>query len=302
VWVVIRVTHFSDPGCPWAYSAGPAFAALHWRYGAQLEWRHVMIGLSETREQYLRRGMTGESQARNYRSFRSRGMPFATEPRERPHATWPMCRVVVATRRLAPEREWTVFRALQLAQFTSTLTLDEPAGIERALGWVPGIDAAALVAASTEPETEELFAADRALARSAGGGPTEFQGRSATTPEGEVRFTAPSLVFTATDGRSLEVGGFQPLEAYDVAIANLDRSLERRPAAEGAAEVIAAFPDGLTTSEVAAVMAQHLRDPDRDAAEDGLISAVAAGAARRRPFGNDALWTPASVVTSALAA
>jgi 2-hydroxychromene-2-carboxylate isomerase len=298
---VIRVTHFSDPGCPWAYSAGPAFAVLRWRYGAQLEWRHVMIGLSETREHY-RRGTTGESQARNYRSFRRRGMPFATEPRERPHATWPMCRVVVAARRLAPEREWAVFRALQLAQFTSTLTLDEPAGIEQALAWVPGVDPAALIAASTEPETEERFAADRALARSAAGGATEFQGRSATTPEGEIRFTAPSLVFTAADGRSLEVGGFQPLEAYDVAIANLDRSLERRPPAEDAAEVLAAFPDGLTTAEVAAVMAPHLRPPDLEAAEDGLIAAVAAGAARRRAFGNDALWTPAAVSVGALAA
>jgi len=289
----MKVTHFSDPGCPWAYSAGPAFAVLQWRYGAQLEWRHVMIGLSETAEQYRQRGVTGESQARNYRSFRRRGMPFATTPREQgPHATWPMCRVIVATRRLAPDREWAVFRALQLAQFTSTLQLDTAAGIEEALQWVPGIDAAALIAASTEPETEELFAADRREARSAAGGPTEFQDRSATTPEGEVRFTAPSVVFTAADGRSLEVGGFQPVEAYDVAIANLDPTLARRPPAEDAAEVIAAFPDGLTTAEVAAVMTHHLSVPDRDAAEDALISAVAAGAATRRAFGNDALWRP----------
>ena len=289
---LIAVTHFSDPGCPWAYSAGPAFAVLRWRYGAQLEWRHVMIGLGETREHYRRRGTTGESQARSYRSFRRRGMPFATEPRERPHATWPMCRVVVATRRLGPEREWAVFRALQLAQFTSTLPLDEPAGIEQALAWVPGIDPGALVAASTDPETEELFAADRALARSAAGGATEFQGRSATTPEGEVRFTAPSLLFTAADGRRLEVGGFQPLEAYDVAIANLDATLERRSPAKEAPEVLAAFPDGLTTAEVAAVMCLHLQPEDRGAAEDSLIAAVASGAAERRPFGNDALWVP----------
>ncbi len=297
LWV-IRVTHFSDPGCPWAWSNGPAFAVLQWRYGAQLRWQHVMIGLSETAEQYRRRGYTGESQARNYRKFRHRGMPFATEPRERPHATWPMCRVVVATRRLAPDREWSVFRALQFAQFTSTLTLDEPAGIEQALAWLPGIDAARLVAASTESETEELFAADRALARSAAGGPTEFQDRSATTPEGEVRFTAPSLILEAEDGRSLEVGGFQPVEAYDVAIANLDRSLERRPPAQDAVEVLRAFPDGLTTAEVAAVMAPHLQQPDREAAEDVLIAAVAAGAAGRRPFGNDALWTPVAAAAA----
>jgi 2-hydroxychromene-2-carboxylate isomerase len=298
----MQVTHFSDPGCPWAWSASPAFAVLRWRYGDQLQWRHVMIGLSETAEHYVRRGMTGESQARNYRSFRRRGMPFATAPRERPHATWPMCRVVVATRRLAPEREWPVFRALQFAQFTSTLTLDDPAAIEQAISWVPGIDAAAIVAASLEPETEELFAADRALARTAAGHPIQFQGRSATTPDGEVRFTAPSLVFMAADGRSLEAGGFQPIEAYDVCVANLDTSLHRREPAEDVDEALAAFPDGLTTLEVAAVMCGHLREHDREAVEDALIALVAAGGAARRAFGNDALWIPAGREAAALAA
>jgi len=288
---MIAVTHFSDPGCPWAWSASPAFAVLQWRYGDQLEWQHVMIGLSETAERYIQRGYTGESQARGYRSFRWRGMPFTTEPRERPHGTWPMCRVVVATRRVAPERELAVFRALQFAQFTSALTLDEPGGIEAALEWVPGIDPAALIAAAEEPETEAAFAADRARTASAAGGPTEFQGRSATTPEGAVRFTAPSLILGAEGGSSLEVGGFQPVEAYDVAIANLDRSLTRREPAETVEEILAEFPDGLTTAEVAAIRARHLQPADLDATEDELISAVAAGAATRRPFGNDALWS-----------
>src|SRR4051794_4819991 len=170
----MQVTHFSDPGCPWAWSAGPAFATLHWRYGDQLSWRLVMIGLSETAEQYARRGYTGERQARGYRSFRPPGMPFATEPRERPHATWPMCRVVVAARRLAPKRQWGVFRALQLAQFTTTLTLDEPAGLEAALEWLPGIDAKRLVGAPLETENEERFAADRAGARPAAGPPARL--------------------------------------------------------------------------------------------------------------------------------
>ena len=288
----LRVTHFSDPGCPWAWSNGPAFAVLHWRYRDQLASRLVMIGLSEDSAHYERRGRTGASMALGYRSFRGRGMPFATEPRERPHGTWPMCRVVVAARRLVPEREWSVFRALQLAQFTSAAPLDDAAALEAALAWLPGLDAAALVAAAAEPETEELFAADRAFTRTAAGGATEFQGRSATTPEGEVRFTAPSLVFRTADGRSLEVGGFQPVEAYDIAIANLDRTLARREPADDVAVVLAAFPDGLTTTEVAAVMAPQLGPPDRDGAEDALIAAVAAGAATRRAFGNDALWTP----------
>ena len=298
----MRVTHFSDPGCPWAWSAGPALATLQWRYGDQLAWRHVMVGLTETAEQYERRGYSGESMARGYRSFRRRGMPFATEPRERPHATWPMCRVVVAARRLAPECEWPVFRALQLAQFTSTAVLDERAGMVQALAWLDGIDGETLVAASEGPDVEAAFRADLALARTAAGGATEFQDKAAVTPEGEVRFTAPSVVFETADGRRLEAGGFQSIEAYDVCVANLDRGLRRRPAARSAVEALAAFPDGLTTAEVAAVMAPPLNAPDAGAAEDELISAVASGAVRRRAFGNDALWTSAGAAEQALAA
>ena len=157
----IDVTHFSDPGCPWAWSASPAIAALKWRYGDQLNWRDVMIGLTETGSVYEARGYTGPGQARGYRNFRWRGMPFSTEPRERVHGTWPMCRVVVATRRLNPDREYAVFRALQFAQFTTTLFLEDYAELREAIAWVPGIDPDAIIAAAQTPETEAVFQQDK---------------------------------------------------------------------------------------------------------------------------------------------
>jgi hypothetical protein len=92
--------------------------------------------------------------------------------------------------------------------------------------------------------------------------------------------------------RCLEAGGFQSLEAYDVCVANLDTSLERRPAAESAVDALAAFPDGLTTQEVAAIMTPDLAPVDRPRAERELLDAVAAGAATREPIGDDALWRP----------
>src|SRR3954466_10948034 len=164
--------------------------------------------------------------ARGYRSFRHRGMPCATTPRERIHGTWPMCRVVVATRLLHPEREWAVFRALQFAQFTTTLFLEDPDALGAAIDGVPDIDADAVMAATASDEVERAFASDRDFARQAAGGPTEFQGKSANT-DGRVRYTAPSLCFASLDQR-LEAGGFQSIEAYDVVIANLDPTLHRR--------------------------------------------------------------------------
>jgi protein-disulfide isomerase-like protein with CxxC motif len=287
---VIEIRHFSDPGCPWAWSASPHLSVLHWRYGDQLRWRLVMIGLTEHGGEYERRGYTAEGMARGFRSFRRRGMPFATLPREHVHGTWPMCRAVVAARLTEPEREWSVFRALQVAQFTTTLDLETTEGIRAALERVPGLDVDALLAAAGSTETEVAFAADRAEARSAAGSPTEFQGKSATTPGGEVRYTAPSLLFSSGDGRTLEAGGFQSTEAYDVLVANLDPSLRRRGPAEDAGEVLAAFPDGVSTAEVAAVMAPSNTPPDLGAAEDELIALAASGDALRRAVGHDALW------------
>jgi 2-hydroxychromene-2-carboxylate isomerase len=297
----LQVTHFSDPGCPWAWSASPAIAALKWRYGDQLQWRDVMIGLTENGSVYEQRGYTPAGQARGYRTFRERGMPFATEPRERVHGTWPMCRVVVATRRLAPEREYAVFRALQFAQFTTTLFLEDPKQLLEAISWVPGIDAEAIIEAANDRETEALFEADRDEARTAANSPTEFQNKHANT-DGRVRYTAPSIRFTNRQGVTLEAGGFQSFEAYDVLIANLDQSLSRRAPAENAAEVLAAFPDGLTTAEVALVMTEDKYAPDLNKAEDSLIAAIDAGAATRLPFGHDALWVPGAPVALAAAA
>ena len=88
----------------------------------------------------------------------------------------------------------------------------------------------------------------------------------------------------------LVAGGFQPVEAYDVLVANLDPSLERREAPETPAPLLDHFPDGLTTQEVAALMARGNDAPDRAAAERALVGLVAEGGAVRRALGDDALW------------
>src|SRR4051794_35694108 len=100
----LDVTHFSDPGCPWAYSASPALAVLRWRYGDQLRWRLAMVGLAESADQYAKRGYTTESGAIGRTIFRRYGMPLSPVPKRRLSATSPGCRVVVAARLHAPER------------------------------------------------------------------------------------------------------------------------------------------------------------------------------------------------------
>jgi 2-hydroxychromene-2-carboxylate isomerase len=287
----IDVTHFSDPGCPWAYSASPAHAVLRWRYGDQLRWRLVTIGLTEQADQYVRRGYTPAKSARGYLRFRRRGMPFATQTRARVCATAPACRAIVATRLHAPEYELAVFRALQFAWFTTPLILDDADDLVEALDRLDGFDAAAIVARIDDRDVEEAYQADRAEARDAAGSPTAAQGKAAQT-DGPVRYTAPSLIFEADGGRRLEAGGFQPVEAYDVLIANLDPALPRRPAAQpqDLAALLAAEPWGLTTAEVAAAMTAGNDAPDPVAAEQALVALVAEGGATRERVGEGALW------------
>jgi len=85
-------------------------------------------------------------------------------------------------------------------------------------------------------------------------------------------------------------------------VANLDTSLTRRAPATDAAAVLAAFPDGLTTGEVAQIMAEDKYPADADQAEDALITAVGDGTARRVQFGHDALWVPETAAALAAAA
>jgi predicted DsbA family dithiol-disulfide isomerase len=287
---VIETTLYSDPACPWAYSESPALRVIEWRYGDQLRWRLVLIGLTEDASQYERRGYTPLRGALGQMRFRRRyGMPFSPAPKPRLSATSRACRAVVAARIDDPGSEWRVFRAIQLANFTTSLVLDDDTQLAEALGRVDGIDSRALVARIDDPDVVEAYERDKAETRSAAGSAAELQGKTRVT-DGPVRFTAPSVTFQA-NGTRLVAGGFQPVEAYDVLIANLDPTLHREPPPDTPEPLLERFPDGLTTQEVAALMTEGNDAPDRSAAEAALLELAAHGHVLRHPLGDDAVWT-----------
>src|ERR1700712_1473259 len=126
----IDTTLFIDPACPWGYSASPPLRVLRWRYGSQLDWRLVMIGLSESAERNLERGFTPLRIARIQADmFREYGMPFAPEPKARASASARACRAVIAAGLASPGAEWKALRALQLTQFSTPLILEDDAGL-----------------------------------------------------------------------------------------------------------------------------------------------------------------------------
>jgi predicted DsbA family dithiol-disulfide isomerase len=290
---VISTTLYSDPACPWAYSESPALRVIEWRYGDQLHWRLMLVGLTEEASQYERRGYTPVRGLLGQARFRERyGMPFSTQLKPRLSATSRACRAVVAARMQHPGSEWRVFRALQLSNFNSPMLLDDDAHLAEALRIVPGIDPDQIVASIDAPEVLEAYRNDKHETRKAAGSAAELQGKTATT-DGPVRFTAPSIVFER-DGKRLVAGGFQPVEAYDILVTNLDPTLHREPPPETPEPLLDRFPDGLTTQEVALLLTQGNDKPDRAAAEAALLELVAAGAAVRHALGDDAVWQSAT--------
>ena len=285
--------HFTDPACPWAYSSRPAIARLRWRFGAQIEWRLVLIGLSETTERYEKRGITPGLLAAGWPKFQRRfGMPFGTAIKPRMAASSRACRAIIVAREQDPELGYAALRALQLMQFTSTRLLDREDDLRWALASVEGLDAEETVARIDQASVLDAYEADKARSRSANDSPTHVQGRHSES-DGPVRYTAPSVLFEHADGRRAEVGGFQPFETYDTALANLEPGLARRAAPENAAAVVHEFPIGVTTAEVASILRpSDLEDSDLEAARQGLMAAAAEGTITCVPAGSDALWLP----------
>ena len=289
----VDVIHFTDPSCPWAYSAEPLMRTLQWRFGDGLRWRTVMIGLSEDTSRSERSGYTPQRRVQSWLRFQRRfGMPVLPEPRARLISSGRACRAVVAARAQSVELADALLRRIRLAWFTSTLLLDEDDVLRSVAARVPGLDAGKVIALLDDPAVEAAYQADRAETRSADadGRPAIAQGRTART-DGPERFTAPSIVFRRGE-RSLVAGGWQPLGAYDACIANLDPSLPRRPAAS-ISDALAAFPDGLTTIELARLCAEHDDDPDPAAVTSELAELCAQGQSVREPLGWAELWRPA---------
>jgi 2-hydroxychromene-2-carboxylate isomerase len=295
----VRVTHITDPGCPWAYSIEPSITTLRWRYGDQLDWRIVLIGLTESGAEYESRGYTPERQAAMGSRFKRFGMPFQSAPRTRVPGTGRACRAVVAARMDGVEQGYIALRALRFGWFTSTLLMDEDEQIAEALSRAPELDVEAIMSRLDSTEVEDAYQRDRDEARQAAGTPASLQGKTAIR-DGVERYTAPSLIFERGDQR-LVAGGYQPLAVYDVCVANLDPRLDCRPGPSEVAELLRELPYGLTTREVALAMAERNDEPDDAAATEALVGLVASGAAQREQLGDDALWRPAAVAARAAA-
>ncbi len=276
----VVITEYTDPGCPWAYSAEPFRRRLMWLYGDAIEWRRRMVVLAEDPQEYLDKGVTPEKQSKGFAKIaRDHGMPIDTSLRPRMAATAPACRAIVAARLHAPQAEDALLRAFRLRAMRGEL-LDEDSTV-RGAAQDAGLDADDVVRWSAEDEVEQAMREDMAAAREPIAAARVLDDRLANWSGGR-RYTCPSYeIVRESDGVRIAVPGFQPFAAYDVVLANLVPGTDRREPPQSVSAVLEWAGEPLATREVAVVC-----DIDHAKAREEL-----GRVADEQHIGADGLWS-----------
>jgi len=276
----VRITEYTDPGCPWAFSAEPFRRRLHWIYGDHLEWVSRMVVLSESPDDYREKGFDPEKQARAFlRIAIDHGMPIDTSVRPRMTATAPACRAVVATRVHAPAHAADLLRCLRVRHFEGSL-IDEPEVIADAATH-SGLNVGELERWMAAPDVDDALRDDMAKAREPMAAARVLDDKLANWSGGR-RYTCPSYeISREADGVRIAVPGFQPFPVYDVILANLVPDVARRAPAADVRQVLEWAGTPLATKEVASVC-----DVEVEEAREAL-----GHVAEERHVGFDGFWT-----------
>jgi predicted DsbA family dithiol-disulfide isomerase len=254
----LTIREFTDPACPFAFSAEPGRLKLRWLYGDQIEWQPRMVVLSESSDEYLAKGFTPERQEEALTKIQHEyGMPI--DPRRRPRmmATVHACRAVVATRLHAPDAESALLRRLRIRTMAGEM-IDEPGVIARC-AVEAGLDPTEVFRwIADDPAVEVALREDMAAARAPSGPSLAMEHKLAAAGDLGHRYTCPSYEIVGNGGEvpgwpRFDIPGFQPVEVYEAAISNLAPELDRRPAPDSVEEVLAWADEPLATAEVALI-------------------------------------------------
>ncbi len=276
----VRITEFTDPACPWAYSAEPFRHRIDWLYGDRIEWEPRMVVLANSPADHEKRGFTTEKLHASYvRIAAEHRMPVDT--RERPYVAGSRaaCKAVIGARvHAGPEATRVLLRSLRIRNFAGEM-LDAPATIAGAAAEAGIGDEIETWLADREVEAElerDLVDARRPMAAA------RVLDHKLANWSGGRRYTCPSYeIVRVADGVRIAVPGFQPFAVYDVTTANLVPGSDRRDAPESVEEVLAWTGTPLASKEVAVVCDVSLPEAREQL---GRV-------ADERHLGFDGLWT-----------
>jgi hypothetical protein len=203
------------------------------------------------------------------------GMPIDPAPYPRPASSEPACRAVVAVRLRSHATEEAFLRRLRVRVMLGGL-LDDPELIAASARDV-GIEPAQLDEWCASGDVESALQADIEAARNPSPAARALDHKLGG-PREQRRYTAPSYELTRADDAAppVAIPGFNSVEAYETAIANLAPELVRRPKPEHVEDLLAWAGEPLATAEVALVA--QLDPTDARVALSRVAKPIAAGA------------------------
>ena len=244
---------------------------LRWHYGEQLRWEPILVNLTAGDQREARRLAGGAPTLQ-----RLYGMPIAPEPRERPASSEPASRLIIGARLYEPHLEEPLLRRIRVRAQAGGL-LDDPVVLAAALGDV-GVSTAVGTSWLRDPAVDASLAADMAAARTPSAEVIAAFSHRLSRAGDTLRYSTPS--YELRNALRFSIPGFNPIEAYEIALGNLDPSLDRRPEPDSALEVLGWAGEPLATSELALICRR-----DRDE-----LRAELAETAHAIPAGADFYW------------
>jgi predicted DsbA family dithiol-disulfide isomerase len=274
----LMITIFTDPTCPFAYSAEPTRWRLKWLYGDQISWQTSMIVLSGYNGETS--PMTPERISGSRANLRDlHGMPMDIQPAPRVPQSILACRNYIAVRRHAPELAEKFLQNLRIATMSNEL-IDEQKVLDKIID-ATGLDCKEAALWIAEPETEIALAKDAEAARHPGTQAIHFTHKLSTTSTNRVRYPAPSYIFSIDGSVQFELPGFWPLEAYEAAIGNVLPGSKRAADPKSVEQILEWAGIPLATIEIAKIYGRDISKTRKELEEIAAFSSL----------GQDGFWT-----------
>lgn len=273
----IQINNYTDPMCPFAYSAEPIRLRLKWLYGSQLEFKNIYIVLSGINGEVS--PITPEVAAKYQTSIRDKyQMPMEVVVRTRKVESVLACRNLIAAELHDGDRVDIFLRNLRIAAMTGAY-LDED-DVIRKIAKNSGIDVDSLAEWCKDPSVEEELLRGFESARQPKHSAKAFSHKLSKTSTDIQRYSAPSYQFIQDNKIKAELPGFWPVEAYEAIIGNMLPDIKRKENPGNVAEVLKWANMPMATAEVA-MICQKAIDETKDELDKIAV---------KNPIGQDGFW------------
>lgn len=261
----VTVTHFTDPWSVWCWAIEPQMLRLRERHGDAIAFR---VRLGAIHEAPVGPDFPREEIRRMFHAARrASGMPLDPDVVMKP---WPGTthRAGIAVKAVglaAPDLAPRFLRRLREAAMVDAENIEE-LDVQERVAKACGVDVAAFREALESDEATREFYGDQA--------------------EGRMRGVSgfPTVTFRSESGLEVGVGGFQPTEAYEAALARVTGARFVEPPAPDVADLLRRHGP-LATAEVAEVL-----DELEDVATARLLGLENEGRVTRETRGGGFFW------------